>query len=89
MALVLCPSCGEESLDRLLNCPACNTPLSEGESRMARREKTLRILGITFVAGAALATLLNIAGFFHVAIAFGIVGLLGLVGFILKLNATN
>ena len=29
MALVLCPECGEETLDRLTNCPLCDEPLAE------------------------------------------------------------
>ena len=89
MALVLCPSCGEESLDRLVNCPACNAPLPEGKARKESREKTLKLLGFTFVGGVIAATLLNIAGWAYLAILCGVTGLLGLVGFLLKLNATN
>lgn len=89
MSLVYCPECGEETLDRLTNCPLCNEPLVESLNKHKTKTKRLYFLGLAFVGGLALATLCNIAGYTTLAITFAVVGILCMAGLLLKLNATN
>jgi len=89
VSLVYCPECGEETLDRLLNCPLCNEPLVEGLNKHRTKTNRLYFLGMAFVGGLVLATLCNIAGYPMLAIGFAVVGILSMAGLLLKLNATN
>lgn len=89
MALVLCPECGEETLDRLDTCPVCDKPLAEGLKRTRTRNNRLYFLGLAFVGGLAAATLCNMTGFTSLAIGFAVIGVVCMAALILKLNATN
>lgn len=89
MSEVICPKCGENTLDRLSNCPVCNAPLVEGEKRNQVRFQRLYYLGLVFVAGLVAMTLSSIMGFPKLAMVFALVTVIGLVALILKMNATN
>ena len=89
MSQVICPKCGENTLDRLSNCPVCNEPLVEGQKRNEVRTKRVYYLGFVFVGGLVAATLSSIMGFPKLTMVFAVIGVLGLVALILKMNATN
>lgn len=88
MALVLCPQCGEETLDQLLNCPLCNYPLAESHKKRALLNGRLHFLGLAFVGGLAAATLCNMMGFTSLALVLTATALLCLAALVLKLNTT-
>ncbi|MEN8730850.1 MAG: hypothetical protein AB1Z51_13790 [Desulfuromonadales bacterium] len=85
MALVLCPECGEETLDRLTNCPLCEEPLAE-EKQQIRDTTKLFIYGALFLGGLTGATLCNSLGYTRTAISLAILGVLSMVVMILKLG---
>lgn len=89
MSQVICPKCGENTLDRLSNCPVCNEPLVEGQKRNEVRTKRVYFFGFVFVAGLVAATLSSIMGLPKLTMVFAVIGVLGLVALILKMNATN
>lgn len=89
MSQVICPKCGENTIDRLSNCPVCNEPLVEGQKRNEVRTKRVYYLGFVFVGGLVAATLSSIMGFPKLTMVFAAIGVLGLVALILKMNATN
>ena len=89
MSQVICPKCGENTLDRLSNCPVCNEPLVEGQKRNEVRTKRVYYFGFVFVAGLVAATLSSIMGLPKLTMVFAVIGVLGLVALILKMNATN
>ena len=89
MSQVICPKCGENTLDRLSNCPVCNEPLVEGQRRNEVRTQRVYYLGLVFVAGLAAATVSSLMGFPKLTLVFAIIGVLGLIALILKMNATN
>lgn len=89
MSQVICPKCGENTLDRLSNCPVCNEPLVEGQRRNQVRTQRLYYLGLVFVSGLVAATLSSLLGFPKLAIAFASIAVIGLVALVLKMNATN
>ena len=85
MALVLCPECGEETLDRLTNCPLCDEPLAE-ERRQASETTKLFLYGALFLCSLSGATLCNTLGYTRTAISLSILGILSIVVMILKLG---
>ena len=85
MALVLCPECGEETLDRLTNCPLCNEPLAEDKQQTSETTK-LFIYGALFLCGLTGATLCNSFGYTRTAIILSLLGVLSLVVMVLKLG---
>jgi len=87
MALVLCPECGEETLDQLVNCPICANPLDSSKSSTNAKTARLLLFGLIFAGGVLTATLCNMMGLTRLAIGLGVVGLVGLGLFLLKLNA--
>ena len=89
MSQVICPKCWENTLDRMSNCPVCNEPLVEGQKRNEVRTKRVYYLGFVFVGGLVAATLSSIMGFPKLTMVFAVIGVLGLVALILKMNATN
>lgn len=89
MSQVICPKCGENTLDRLSNCPVCNEPLPEGQKKIKVRTQRLYYLGLVFVSGMIAATLSSIMGLPKLAVLFASIGVIGLVALILKMNATN
>ncbi len=89
MSQVICPKCGENTLDRLSNCPVCNEPLVEGQKRNRVRNQRLYYFGLLFVAGLVAATVSSIMGLPKLTLVFAAIGIIGLVTFVLKMNATN
>lgn len=89
MSQIICPKCGENTLDRLSNCPVCNEPLVEGEKRNQVRNQRLYYLGLVFVTGLIAATVSSVMGFAKLTMVFAAIGIIGLVALILKMNATN
>lgn len=89
MSEVICPKCGEKTLDRLSNCPICNEPLVEGQKRNEVRTQRVYYFGLVFVAGLAAATVSSLMGMPKLTMIFAAIGIIGLVAFILKMNATN
>jgi len=85
MALVLCPECGEETLDRLTNCPLCDKPLAE-ERQQTSEATRLLIYAVLFLLGLTAATLCNTMGYTRTAISLGLVGIIGMVAMILKVG---
>ncbi len=89
MSQVICPKCGEKTMDRLVNCPICNEPLVEGQKRNQVRTQRLYFLGLVFLSGLVAATLSSIMGFPKLAVVFASIAIISLVALILKMNATN
>jgi len=89
MSQVICPKCGENTLDRLSNCPVCNEPLVEGQKRNEVRTQRVYYLGLVFVTGLIAATVSSLMGFPKLTMVFAVIGVLGLVALVLKMNATN
>lgn len=89
MSQVICPKCGEKTLDRLSNCPVCNEPLVEGQRRNQVRNRRLYYFGLVFVAGLVAATVSSIMGLPKLTMIFAAIGIIGLVALVLKMNATN
>ncbi len=89
MSQVICPKCGENTLDRLVNCPICNEPLVEGLKKNETRTRRLYYCGLVFVAGAIATILSSIMGIPKLAMLFAAITLVGLVALVLKMNATN
>lgn len=89
MPEVICPKCGENTIDRLSNCPVCNEPLVEGQKRNEVRTQRVYYFGLVFVAGLAAATVSSLMGHPKLTMVFAAIGVIGLVAFILKMNATN
>ena len=89
MSQIICPKCGENTLDRLSNCPVCNEPLVEGQERNRVRNQRLYYFGLLFVAGLVAATVSSIMGLPKLTLVFAAIGIIGLVTFVLKMNATN
>jgi hypothetical protein len=85
MALVLCPECGEETLDRLTNCPLCDEPLAE-ERQPTNEATKLLVCGVLFLCGLAGATLCNTMGYTRTAITLSIIGIASIIVMILKLG---
>ena len=85
MALVLCPECGEETLDRLSNCPLCDKPLVEERPQISEVSKLL-IYGILFLCGLTAATVCNSMGYTRMAVGLSVVGIASIVAMILKLG---
>jgi len=89
MSQVICPKCGENTLDRLVNCPICNEPLVQGQKRDQVRTQRLYYLGLIFLSGLVAATLSSIVGLPKLAVAFALIVIMSLVALVLKMNATN
>ena len=89
MSQLICPKRGENTLDRLSDCPVCNEPLVEGQKRNEVRTQRVYYLGLVFMAGLAAATVSSLMGFPKLTLFFAVIGVLGLVALILKMNATN
>ena len=89
MSQVICPKCGENTLDRLANCPICNEPLVEGQRKNQIRTQRLYYLGLVFVFGVIATTLSSIMGVPKLAMVFAAITVIGLVALLLKMNATN
>jgi hypothetical protein len=89
MSQVICPKCGENTLDRLVNCPICNEPLVEGQKRNQVRTQRLYYFGLVFLSGLLAATLNSIMGFPKLAVVFTSIVIISLVALVLKMNATN
>jgi hypothetical protein len=89
MALVLCPECGEETLDQLVSCPLCNEPLAESQKYDRVKNNRLFVLGAAFVGGLVAATLCNMMGHTVLAIGLGIVGVVSIALLLLGLNADS
>jgi len=89
MPQVICPKCGENTLDRLVNCPICNEPLVEGQKRNQVRTQRLYYLGLVFLSGLLATTLSSIVGLPKLAVAFALIAIISLVALVLKMNATN
>lgn len=89
MALVLCPECGEQTLDRLVNCPVCDEQLVDKEARDKTKQSRFIIFGSVFVGGLIAATLCNMMGYTTLAIGLGVVGLLSMATLIVKLNSIS
>jgi len=87
MALVLCPECGEETLDQLVNCPICANPLDSVQNSTGRKNDLSLLFGAVFVGGILSATICNMMGFTRWSIGLGVVGIAGLALFVLRLNA--
>ena len=85
MALVLCPECGEETLDRLTNCPLCDEPLAIKRPQTDETTK-LFVYGALFLCGLTGATLCNTLGYTRAAISLSILGILSILVMILKLG---
>ena len=85
MALVLCPECGEETVDRLTKCPLCDEPLAEERQPTSETTK-LFIYGALFLCGLTGATLCNSLGYTRTAISLSILGILSILVMILKLG---
>ena len=84
MALVLCPECGEETLDRLTNCPLCDKPLAE-ELPQKNEATRLLIYGGLFLCGLTAGTISNTMGYPRTAICLGLFGIAGMLALIMKL----
>ena len=89
MSEVICPKCGEKTLDRLVNCPICNEPLVEGQKRNQVRTQRLYYFGVVFLSGLLAATLSSIVGLPKLAVVFTSIVIISLVALVLKMNATN
>jgi hypothetical protein len=89
MSQIICPKCGENTLDRLSNCPVCNEPLAEGQKRNEVRTRRAYYFGFVFVGCLIASTLSSIMGFPKLTIVFAAVSVIGLIALILKMNATN
>lgn len=89
MTLVLCPECGEETLDRLVNCPLCDEQLDHKEANDKKKQSRLVFFGSAFVGGLIAATLCNMMGYTTLAIAFCVGGLIGMVALIVKLSSIS
>ena len=85
MALVLCPECGEETLDRLTNCPLCDEPLAMGQRQLSEASK-LFVFGALSLCGLTGATLCNSLGYTRMAIALSMIGIVSIVVMIVKLG---
>lgn len=89
MSLVLCPECGEETLDQLVSCPVCDKPLAAGQRIGKTKNNRLFILGAAFIVGLVAATVCNMMGHTFLAIGLGIVGVISIALLLLGLNADS
>lgn len=89
MALVLCPECGEETLEQLVNCPLCHEQLIDEEKKDRETHRRLVLFGLAFVGGLTSATLANVMGYATLALGLGAAGLAGMAALVVKLNATG
>lgn len=89
MTLVLCPECGEETLDQLVSCPLCNEPLAANQKVDKTKNARLFIFGALFIGGLVTATLCNMMGYTVLAIGLGIVGVVSIAFLLLGLNADS
>lgn len=89
MSQVICPKCGENTLDRLANCPICNEPLAEGQQRNQVRTQRLYYLGLVVLSGLVAVILSSIGGFPKLAVVFSLIAIFSLIALVLKMNATN
>jgi hypothetical protein len=89
MALVLCPECGEETVDRLVNCPLCDEPLATGQKTEQAKNARLFFFGLAFIGGLGAATLCNMLGYTAWAMGLGMVGLASMAILILNLFSTR
>ena len=87
MALVVCPECGEETLDQLVSCPLCNEPLVENQKNPKNMHVRLCFFGLAFLGGLVAATLCNIMGYTNTAIGLAVVGLASMLVLIFNLQA--
>jgi hypothetical protein len=85
MALVLCPECGEETVDQLINCPLCDEPLTESQKVEKSKNARLFFFGLAFIGGLGAATLCNMLGYTGWAMGLGMVGLASMAILILNL----
>lgn len=79
MALVLCPACGEETMDRMVKCPLCNEPLTASQEAEKTQNGRLFFFGLAFIGGLGAATLCNMFGYTALAMGLGMVGLISMV----------
>jgi hypothetical protein len=89
MALVLCPECGEETLDQLVNCPLCDEPLSERQEAEKPKNGRLFFYGLLFIGGLGAATVCNMFGYTALAMGLGMVAVISMVVLTLNLFATR
>lgn len=89
MSQVICPKCGENTLDRLVNCPICNEPLIEGQKRNQVRTRRLYYFGLAFVSSLVAATVSSFMGLPKLAMVFAGLVVISLIALLLKMNATN
>ena len=85
MALVLCPECGEETVDQLINCPLCDEPLTDNQKAEKSKNARLFFFGLAFIGGLGAATLCNMLGYTGWAMGLGMVGLASMAILILNL----
>lgn len=86
MTLVLCPECGEETMDQLVSCPLCDEPLAENQKNTKAENTRLFLLGLAFIGGLGAATLCNMMGYTAWAMGLGMVGLGCMAIFMLNLS---
>jgi uncharacterized protein (DUF983 family) len=87
MALVLCPECGEETLDQMVSCPVCDKPLAAEQNQDRAKNVRLMFFGAVFVGGVLSATFCNMIGYTGFSMGLGIVGIAGIILFLINLNA--
>ncbi len=87
MALVLCPECGEETLDRLVHCPLCNEPLAPAMLQ-TKGHRSLATCGVLFLAGLVAATVCNSFGHPRLGLLCAVIGVGGLAALIVTLRRT-
>jgi uncharacterized protein YbaR (Trm112 family) len=87
MALVLCPECGEETLDQMVSCPVCDKPLAAEQHRDRAKTARLGFFGAVFLGGVLSATFCNMAGYTGFSMGLAIAGIAGLILFLINLTA--
>lgn len=85
MALILCPECGEETLDQLVSCPRCDVPLAAGKQSDKTKNARMFLFGLAFIGGLGAATLCNMLGYTGWAMGLGMVGIASMAILILNL----
>ncbi len=89
MALVLCPECGEETVDQMVNCPLCDEPLAESQKAEKMKNGRLFLFGLLFIGGLGAATVCNMFGYTALAMGLGMIGVICMVILTLNLFATR
>lgn len=87
MAMVLCPECGEETMDQLVSCPRCDESLSKKQESSSAKNARLTFFGLAFSCGLIAATLCNMMGYTGWAMGFGTAGVVSMVALIFNLQA--